>query len=603
MNRQAPSDAPTKPPPDAPGRRYDSRAILRWLWRGYLRQHLPILLVASLFMVAEGAALGVLAWMIEPMFDRIFVGGETGAIAWVGGAIMGLFVLRAASSVIQRVLMTRVAQMSVTAMQSDLVAHLMGLGGAFHQSMAPGALMERVQGDTQAVLTVWRTLIQSVARDAVALVSLMAVALVMAPWWTAVALVGVPLLVLPTALLQRYVRRKTLALRETAAKRSVRLSEIFHGIAPITLNGMEAYQQARFRRLVDGIVRAEVRMSAGRATLPALIDLITGVGFFAVLLVGGREVASGERSLGEFMAFFTAMALAFQPLRKLGATAGLWQTAAASLERLMRLFDERPAICAPASPRPVPEGAPEIRFERVCFAYGDLPVLRGATFAAAAGRTTALVGPSGAGKTTALSLVTRLIDPGVGRITWDGVPLDAFDPADLRAHVSVVSQDAMLFDETVRENVTLGRDVPREALERALDAAHVTEFAHALPRGLDTPAGVRGSALSGGQRQRVAIARALLRDTPVLLLDEPTSALDARSEALVADALARLSRGRTAIVIAHRLDTIRAAHRIVVLDGGTVVDQGAHEELAARGGLYAQLLALQMRREREERRA
>ncbi len=175
--------------------------------------------------------------------------------------------------------------------------------------------------------------------------------------------------------------------------------------------------------------------------------------------------------------------------------------------------------------------------------------------------------------------------------------LDAFDPAELRARVSVVSQDAMLFDETVRENVTLGRAVPEDALARALDAAHVTEFTDALPLGLDTQAGVRGSALSGGQRQRVAIARALLRDTPALLLDEPTSALDARSEALVQDALARLSRGRTTIVIAHRLETIRAAHRIVVLDAGAVVDQGTHDELSARSGLYAQLLALRMRQE------
>ena len=546
-------------------------------------------------MVAEGAALGLLAWMIEPMFDRIFVGGETGAIPVVGGAIMGLFALRAASSVIQRVLMTGVAQRSVTAMQTDLVGHLMGLGAAFHQAMPPGALMERVQGDTLAVLSVWRTLIQSVARDAVALASLMAVAFLMAPVWTAVALVGVPLLVLPTALLQRYVRRKTLALRETAARRSVRLSEIFHGIAPIMLEGMEAYQLSRFRRLVDGIVRAEIRMSAGRAALPALIDLTTGVGFLAVLVVGGREVASGERSLGEFMAFFTAMALAFQPLRKLGATAGLWQTAAASLERLMRLFEARAAITAPARPVALPEGAPEIRFERVSFAYGDAPVLREASFAAPAGRTTALVGPSGAGKSTVLSLVARLIDPAEGRITWSGVPLTALDPAGLRAAISVVAQDATLFDETIAENVTLGREVPDAALRRAVEAAHVAEFADALPMGLATPAGVRGSALSGGQRQRVAIARAMVRDTPVLLLDEPTSALDARSEALVQDALARLSRGRTTIVIAHRLDTVRGADRIAVLDAGRVVDVGTHDELAARGGLYAQLLTLQAR--------
>ena len=591
MNRSAPADAP----PAEGARRYASRTILAWLWRGYLRPHWPPLLLAAAFMVAEGGALGLLAWTIEPMFDRIFVGGETGAIPLVGGVVMGLFALRAVSSVVQRVLMTRVAQRSVTAMQTDLVGHLMGLGAAFHGAMPPGALMERVQGDTLAVLTVWNTLIQSVARDAVALASLMAVAFVMAPVWTLVALVGVPLLVLPTVLLQRYVRRKTLALRERAAQRSVRLSEIFHGIAPITLGGMEAYQLARFRRLVDGIVRAEVRMSAGRATLPALIDLTTGVGFLAVLMVGGREVASGDKTLGEFMAFFTAMALAFQPLRKLGATAGLWQTAAASLERLMRLFDARAAITAPARPAPVPEGAPEIRFEAVSFAYGEAPVLRGASFVAPAGRTTALVGPSGAGKSTAMSLLARLVDPVEGRILWDGVPLTAFDPAALRAALAVVSQEAMLFDETIRENVTLGRDVPEAALRRAVETARVAEFADALPRGLDTPAGVRGSALSGGQRQRVAIARAALREAPVLLLDEPTSALDARSEALVQEALARLARGRTTIVIAHRLATVRAADRIVVLDAGRVADHGTHDELAARGGLYAQLLALQTR--------
>ena len=595
MNRQAPSDAATGPAEPQPVPRYDARRILPWLWRGYLRRHLPALLIASAFMVAEGAALGLLSFMVEPMFDRIFVAGDTGAIPLVGGAIMGLFALRAVSSIVQRVLMTRVAQRSVTAMQSDLVAHLMGLGATFHAAFPPGALMERVQGDTLAVLTVWSALIQGTARDAVALVSLMVVAAAIDPWWTLVALVGVPALVLPTMILQRYVRRKTLALRERAAERSTRLSEIFHGIAPITLGGMEAYQHARFRRLVDGIVRAEVRMSAGRASLPALIDVMTGVGFLAVLIVGGREVASGEKSLGEFMAFFTAMALAFQPLRKLGAMVGLWQTAAASLERLMRLFDARPRVTAPARPRPVPDGAPEIRFEDVTFAYADQPVLRGVSFTARAGQTTALVGPSGAGKSTALDLVARLHDPLSGRIAWDGVALPDFDPAALRARIAVVAQDPALFDETIRENVTLGRDVPEEALRRAVEAAEVAEFADALPAGLDTPAGLRGSGLSGGQRQRVAIARALLRDAPVLLLDEATSALDPRSEALVGDALARLSRGRTTLVIAHRLATVRAADRIVVMEAGRVAEEGSHDELTARGGLYRRLLEIEER--------
>jgi ATP-binding cassette subfamily B protein/subfamily B ATP-binding cassette protein MsbA len=314
-------------------------------------------------------------------------------------------------------------------------------------------------------------------------------------------------------------------------------------------------------------------------------------------MLGGREIVAGERSVGEFMAFFTAMVLTFQPLRRLGELAGTWQTAAASLERVYRMFDTAPSVRTPARPiRPAP-GDTTIRFDDVHLSYGNVPALKGLSFVAAAGQTTALVGPSGAGKTTVFNLLARLIDPQTGRIMLGGTDLAQMDPGEVRDFFSVVTQDAALFDETIRENILLGRrDVAPDKLAEVLQAAHVSEFVDKLPRGLDTPAGPRGSALSGGQRQRVAIARALLRDAPILLMDEATSALDAQSEALVQSALERLSAGRTTLVIAHRLATVRGADRIVVMDGGVAVDEGTHDDLVAHGGLYADLCRLQFDR-------
>ena len=583
----------TTPPPDRADAdpRYRAPRLFARLFRGYLRPHAAGLAAAAVFMALEGAALGAVSWMLQPLFDRIFVAGQTSAIPWVGGAIMGLFLLRAVSSVGSKLLLTRVAQRSTTAMQADLLAHLMILDAEFLGRTNPGALMERVQGDTVVLQSVWRTLITGVFRDVIALVSLMVVAVAVDPLWALLALAGVPLLLLPAALLQRYIRRKARRMRAVAADRSTRLDEIFHGLRPIRLNAMEDYQLERFRRLVARIVDGEIRLAGSTAMLPALIDVITGIGFVLVLVFGGAEVAAGDKTVGQFMAFFAAMALAFQPLRKLGGVAGTVQTAAASLERVYRMMDERPRIRPPAAPRDLPPGPPEIAFEDVHLSYGALPVLRGASFTAPAGRTTALVGASGAGKSTLFDVLTRLALPDSGRVTIGGVPVEEVGLPALRAAIGTVSQEALLFDETLRENVTLGRDVPEEALRAALEAAAVTEFVGRLPMGLETPVGPRGANLSGGQRQRVAIARAVLKDAPVLLLDEATSALDTRSEALVQSALDRVSAGRTTLVIAHRLSTVRSADRIVVLHDGRVIEAGRHEELLARGGAYAALHA------------
>ncbi len=574
---------------------YSSRTLMRRLWNGYLKHHKWWMAVAMVLMVIEGSTLAILSYMLQPMFDNVFAAGNKQAVWWVGGIIFGLFLVRAITQLAQKTIMTRIAQKTSTAMQVDLLRHLMRLDSVFFQKNPPGALMERVQGDTMAVQQVWGVIISGAGRDTISLVSLLGLALSIDWVWTLVAVVGAPLLVVPVYMLQKYIRRKTSHMRQQASLRSTRLDEVFHGINPIKLNLLEEYQANRFSSIIDMIVSAEVKTAASRAMIPSLIDIITGLGFFGVMIVGGQDIIEGEKTIGQFMSFFSAMALAFQPMRRLGSISGIWQVAAASLERLYRLFDTEPTITSPATPaKPVEDT--ELVMQDVTFAYDDTPVLNGTTLTAEAGKTTALVGASGAGKSTIFNVLTRLVEPQSGKTTVGGTPINELALSDLRGMFSVVTQDALLFDETIRENILLGRtDVTDEQLQDALDSAHVTDFLDKLPQGLDTPAGPRGSNLSGGQRQRVAIARAILRDTPILLLDEATSALDAHSEAVVQKALERLSKGRTTLVIAHRLSTIQSADKIIVMEKGRVVDQGTHEELLEGGGIYAELHRLQFK--------
>ena len=571
--------------------------LSRRFWRDYLRPEMWMIGLAFLLMMVEGATLGALSKAIEPLFDEVFAkGGNNGPLLAVGLVIFGLFALRGLATIASRTVISAVTQKVAAAMQSALLRHLLTLEGKFFQQNPPGALIERVQGDTLAVQGLWSAVVTGLGRDLFSLIFLFAVALSIDPVWTLAALIGAPLLILPSLLVQRYIRRKTAHLRDQAGLRATRLDEIFHGIQAVKLNRMETYQADRFDRVLGLIRRAEVKIMAGRALMPGMMDFVTGFGFFAVLLMAGGQIASGERTTGEFMSFFTAMSLTFQPMRRLGDLSGSWQVAATSLERIYALLDSRPAQTRPATSPALPApGAPEIRFVGVQFAHGDQPVLRGLSFTARAGATTAIVGASGAGKSTVFQLLTGLLDPTAGQILIGGIEATSLALADQRRLFASVTQDAALFDETLRENIELGQPLPEPALSRALKDAHVAEFLALLPQGLETPVGPRGSALSGGQRQRVAIARAFAKDAPVLLLDEATSALDAQSEAAVADALAEAAKGRTTLVIAHRLATVRQADHILVMDQGRVVEEGPHDALLAQGGLYARLYQLQFK--------
>ena len=570
----------------------------RWVWRRYLKQRSGKIGLAFLLMAIEGSMLGALSYIVKPMFDRVFVAGESGAIGWVAAAVAAIFIVRSLSQFTHQIIMQAVGIGVTVDMQRDMLERLLTLDSAYFQANPPGTLIERVRGDTTLANTIWATVLGAAGRDIVGLVALIAVAISVDPVWTLIAAAGVPLLIAPIAGMLRFVRKATTHARERAADLSTRLDEIFHGINTIKLNGSEAHERRRFDSVLGGYSKQEMKARIGRSGVPTLIDLVAAAGFAGVLVYGGGQIVAGEKTVGEFMSFFTAMGLIFDPLRRLANVSGAWAQARASLDRIRQIYDARPTIVSPAVPMAAPEapGAADIRFQDVVLRYSGEPALNGLTFTAKAGETTALVGASGAGKSTVFNVLTRLVDADSGEISLGGVPADAMTLADLRTMFAVVSQDAPMFDESIRDNVALGRDdVSDAAMADALAAAHLTDFVAGLPEGLETRAGPRGSQLSGGQRQRVAIARALLRDAPILLLDEATSALDAESEVKVQEALDRLSASRTTLVIAHRLSTVRAADRIVVMEAGRVVDEGRHDELLARGGVYARLYELQFR--------
>ena len=583
-------------PSDSLSAREAAGPLPRWLWRAYLRhEKLPVSL-AVLLMALEGSMLGALSYIVQPMFDTVFIAGDRNAVYWVAGAIALIFVVRALSAFGHKVLMQGAGLRVTARMQSDMVAHLLTLDGTFFKDNSPGTLIERVRGDTAQVQTIWSTVLAALGRDVVALVALLGVALSIDIVWTLVAVAGIPILLGPVVMLQRFVRRRSQRARAAAAHLSTRLDEMFHGIDTIKLNTSETLQRRLFRGTLDGYLGQEMRARIGQAGIPAMTDVVAAAGFAGVVIYGGNQIIDGDKTVGEFMSFFTAMGLMFEPVRRVANVSGIWQVVRASLERVQTIFQASPKITSPATPAALPAepGAADVVFDDVVVRYGTESALEGASFVAKAGETTALVGASGAGKSTVFNALTRLVDPVSGRITVGGVSVDRLSLPDLRSIFAVVTQDAPMFDDSLRDNIVLAMgDVEPSRIDAAVSSANLADVIERFERGLDTQAGPRGSALSGGQKQRVAIARALLREAPILLLDEATSALDAESEKRVQAALDHLSEGRTTLVIAHRLSTIRRAHKIVVMDQGRVVDEGRHEELLERGGLYARLHALQ----------
>jgi len=427
------------------------------------------------------------------------------------------------------------------------------------------------------------------------------VALVVAMLWidpvlTLVAAVTVPFIAYPIGRIGQKLKRVAQAQQEQIGAVASLLSESFAGARVAKTYALEGYLTRRAAAAFDEVRRLKMKAANARGRLDPLLEVGGGAAVAGVLILIGWRIIDGHSSIGDFTGFVTGLILAAQPVRTLGNLNAIVQEAAAALKRTFALTDEPPRIGDRPGAPALAVTAGEIHFQRVTFGYGgQAPALNEVDLVAPGGRTTALVGRSGSGKSTLLSLVPRLYDPDAGEVLIDGQDVRGVTLASLRAAIAVVSQDVVLFDDTVRANIGFGRPGTSEAqITAAAQAAAAHDFVARLPQGYDTRVGPAGSRLSGGERQRITLARAFLKDAPILLLDEATSALDSESESLVQGAIARLMQGRTTLVIAHRLSTVRKADLIVVMDQGRIVESGTHDGLVRRGGAYARSYRLQL---------
>ncbi len=567
-----------------------------WLWHDFMKRHTPKIAVAFLFMAIQGATLGLLSYLIQFVFDDVLGPGDDGKLHLVGGAVLLVFSIRGISGFLQRLIMMSIGARMKYDLQNTVMRHVLMLDPLFFEINPPGELISRINGDAQAILSAWSGMLAPCVRDSVAVISLFVAATLIDWQWTLLALIGVPIIGLPAIFLRRAL--KTISQNAAAIQAGivVRLDEIFHGIRTIKLFGIDKLQFERFRKAGRKALSLTVRIEAGIAALPMMVDIIAGFGFLVVMIVAGDDVISGRRSLGEFMSFFTAAVLLFDPVKRLGSLVTSWQVMNVAISRVKLVLEARPRIESADKVSGTAEVADHgIEFQDVSFDFEDGAVVSGLAFTAEADKTTALVGRSGAGKTTTFNLLTRMLDPDKGRILIGGTDISEFDSRTLRQMISVVAQDSGIFDESIRDNILLGNlQADEEQFDRAAQAARVDEFAEQLAEGYESSCGPRGSNLSGGQRQRVAIARALLKDAPILLLDEPTSSLDSRSEIQIQQAITSLCQDRTILVIAHRLATVRNADKILVIDNGEIVESGTHDQLIDRGGLYSLLYRTQL---------
>jgi ATP-binding cassette subfamily B protein len=554
-----------------------------------------ILVALAALVVAAGCVLA-LGQGLRHVIDKGFGSANPELLNEALAAVVGVAALLSAATFVRFYLMMALGERIVADLRRRVFDHILGLEPAYFEAARTGEVISRLTNDTTLLQQVIGYGVSMFARNLLMMLGA-AVMMFVTSWkLAACVLVGIPATLVPILLLGRRVRRLSRDNQDRVADVSAYVDEAVHEIRTVQAYAHEGEDRAAFARAAEAAYRSGVSRVGQKAFLIAAVMLIAFCAVGVILWLGGHDVFAGRMTAGELSAF---VFYAFVVATGAGTVSEVWgelQRAAGATERLMEILDTKPAITAPAVPAPRPPHT-GIAFHGVTFAYPARPgvaALDRFTLEVSQGERVALVGPSGAGKTTVLALLLRFYDPQQGAVRIGGTDVREFDPAALRRLIAVVPQDPVIFAMSVMENVRYGRPgATREEVERACEQAFALEFIHRLPQGMDSMLGERGVTLSGGQRQRLSIARALLADRPILLLDEATSSLDAASERMVQQALEALERGRTAIVIAHRLATVQHADRIVVLDRGAIAAQGTHAELMKQGGLYASLAALQ----------
>ncbi|MBZ9936725.1 ATP-binding cassette domain-containing protein [Mesorhizobium sp. BR1-1-16] len=584
---------------DVTERRRSALKPLRMLVPYVLRYKAQLTGAALALIAAAGATLTV-PMAVRRMIDHGFNADDAAAINTYFLALIGVVAVLAAASSLRFYFVTWLGERVVADLRADVFRHLASLGIDFFDRSRSGEITSRLTADTTQIKAVAGANVSIALRNIVMFIGAIGLMVVTSPGLSALVLVALPVVVLPLVGFGRRVRVRSRKAQDMLADASAYASEAIGAIRTVQASTAEGAVTGRFTAAVEAAFIAARQSTAARAALTAFGIFMVFASMVAILWWGAQDVLAGRMSPGTLGQFLFYAVIGAGALGELSQVWGDIANAAGAAERLSEILDERPSIAAPVAPYALPlpaRGA--VTFENVSFRYpegGREASIAGIDFAIRPGERIAVVGPSGAGKSTLFNLILRFYDPTSGRVLFDGIDLARLDPLALRRQIAIVPQDPTIFAATAGENIAFGdATATPEAIRAAARAAHADGFIAALPGAYATELGERGVTLSGGQRQRIAIARAVLRDAPLLLLDEATSALDAESEAAVQEALDRLMAGRTTIVIAHRLATILKADRILVMDGGRIVEEGRHEQLVGAGGLYARLARLQFR--------
>ncbi len=568
--------------------------LIRRMIKSFLRPYKGQLALALLFMAMAAALTAGFALIIEPVMDEVLTNGDVSRVWLLGGGTFLIFFTRGITTYLHTIMMNKIGQYIVADIQKAQFAHFMALDLQFFHDNPSGQLISRMISDVNVMRTAVTDSLTGIGKSFLTLIFLVAV-MFYQDWVLALAAFTIfPFAAVFVAWIGRRLRKMSGNIQQNMAGLSDMLSQIFQGVRLVKAYGMEAHEKDHaaqtFHKVRDLIIKS-VRI--GNLSTP-VNELLIGIVVCGIIVYGGYQVAAGATSAGELLSFITAFTMAYEPMKKLAKLNNSLQMGLGAAERVFAVMDTEPGVKDEEGAVEVALETPEIIFSNVSFQYDEdeKKALDNVSLRLPAGRVTALVGRSGSGKTTIMNLIPRFFDVTDGQVTINGNDVKSFTLESLRSHIALVSQDITIFDDTVWANIGYGKHGAfRDEIIKAAIAAQADEFIRELPQGYDTRLGEEGLKLSGGQRQRIAIARAILRDAPILLLDEATSALDNEAERAIQQTLSELQKGRTTLVIAHRLSTVQNANQILVLEDGQIVEQGVHEQLLNKDGTYARIHA------------
>lgn len=585
MKEKIDTQRPEKPRPK-------TLALIRRILRDYVALHKGKVAIATFFMIVSAALTAGFAAMIEPIIDDVMTGGDLSKVWILGGSIFGIFILRGITTYQHTIIMSRVGHMIVAKIQHDMFSGFLNLDlGFFHQNPS-GQLISRVINDVNVMRMAVTDGITGLGKNLLTLVFLIGVMFYQDWLLSCIAFLVFPLTAVFIAWVGRRLRKMSGRIQEDQARLSDMLSQIFQGIQLVKAYGMEGYERERAGKSITKVRELTIKSVRVQNLATPFNETIVGIVVFAIIVYGGYQVAAGASTAGELLSFITAFSMSYEPIKKLARLNGALQTGLGAADRVFDMIDRAPYVQEVANAKNAVYQHPNIVFEDVEFQYAgeEKKALNGVSFTLHSGSVTALVGPSGSGKTTIMNLIPRFFDPTAGRIFIGDDDIRTVTLQSLRQNIALVSQDITIFDDTVWSNIGYGRQgAYQDEIIKAAIAAEADDFIRRLPNGYDTRLGEEGFKLSGGQRQRISIARAILRNAPILLLDEATSALDNEAERAIQRTLAELQKGRTTLIIAHRLSTVQNADQILVLEDGRVVERGGHDDLLGQNAVYARI--------------